>query len=200
MSAFKITVKAAKDDVSPEKLAKLHNYAPGFADSVKRVKEKAEGQWGWCTVDVTASYKHGDKTFEATESMGGSSYYNEADFIVNSGYFDDMVKRAIADLKIKLRDAGIIPEDEGKYERLVEELVGIMQQYGNLQKDQMTFKLRKALERKDALSKFAQSAWNGCMANPESLSKIPADKKARALKIIEELSNMRPAPTGADKK
>jgi hypothetical protein len=74
---------------------------------------------------------------------------------------------------------------------MVAELVAIMERYGNLATPQMVAKLNKSQQRPEALAKFAESAWCGCMANPESLSKLPADVKARAKDIIVELSKLK---------
>ncbi len=74
---------------------------------------------------------------------------------------------------------------------MVAELVAIMEKYGNLATPQMVAKLNKSLQRPEALAKFAESAWCGCMANPESLSKLPADVKARAKDIIVEISKLK---------
>lgn len=74
---------------------------------------------------------------------------------------------------------------------MVAELCAIMEKYGNLTTPQMVAKLNKSLQRPEALAKFAESAWCGCMANPESLSRLPADVKARAKDIIVELSKLK---------
>lgn len=50
--------------------------------------------WAWANVLVTAEW-HG---LTGTDSLGGCSYKDEADFIQNSGYYDDMVSNAIDEL------------------------------------------------------------------------------------------------------
>lgn len=46
--------------------------------------------WAWASVIVKATWG----PLEGTDSLGGCSYKDEADFIANSGYYDDMVQNA----------------------------------------------------------------------------------------------------------
>jgi hypothetical protein len=43
-------------------------------------------EWAWCSVRVVGTYKG----IEEDDFLGGCSYESEKDFIVNSGYYDDM--------------------------------------------------------------------------------------------------------------
>ncbi len=109
-SSFTITLKAHQENITPGRLAKLHGCAPGFAESVKKTQKTADGHWGWCTAMLTAEYRVDDEvTHVGTATLGACSYFSAADFIANSGYFDDMVKEAIAELKTKLLADKIAP-------------------------------------------------------------------------------------------
>lgn len=109
-SSFTITLKAYEDDVSPARIAKIHGYPADFVKSVKEVQKKAEFPWGWCTVMLSAEYRVNDEAIQvSSQTLSGSSYLNAADFVVNSDYFDDMLKTAIAGLKATLLAAGLAP-------------------------------------------------------------------------------------------
>ena len=112
-SSFTITLKAYEDDVSPARIAKIHGYPAGFVKSVKEVQKKSDGQWGWCTAMLTAEYRVNDEVVHvASQTVSGSSYLNAADFVVNSDYFDDMLKTVVAELKAKLLATGLAPTPE----------------------------------------------------------------------------------------
>ena len=95
-----ITVSAEENDISPEEsydipgIKRSTRDAEGFVDAVDEMIEK-HGLWGWCQVTVTV--RLGPLTGEA--HMGGCSYESEDDFIQSSGYYNDMVSDAIADLQ-----------------------------------------------------------------------------------------------------
>ena len=55
--------------------------------------------WAWASVSVTAKFGR----FEAVNYLGGCSYKDEADFINNSGYYEDMKDEAIEDLNAQLQ-------------------------------------------------------------------------------------------------
>lgn len=55
--------------------------------------------WAWCCVKVTVSYKG---LLSHDEYLGCCSYEDQADFIKNSGYYDDMVEAGISELQKQL--------------------------------------------------------------------------------------------------
>ena len=87
---MKIKIEAFPEDVSPEEAQRTCGYASDFAEAVREVEAKAEAPWGWCTVKVTVNK---GQNF-GVAWLGQCSYYNELDFVENSGYFLDMVKEA----------------------------------------------------------------------------------------------------------
>jgi hypothetical protein len=58
--------------------------------------------WAWAHVIVRASYAG----LDATESLGGCNYRDEADFRAPGGYFDDMRATVIEDLAKALEATG----------------------------------------------------------------------------------------------
>jgi hypothetical protein len=97
-----IKLQAEREDISPARLAKHHGYVEGFAAAVAKVRKEAVGRWGWCSVKLTVTLKRDSKTITGTSYLGGCSYYNELDFIENSGYFDSMLADAVAEARQKL--------------------------------------------------------------------------------------------------
>ena len=95
-----ITLRAEENDIGPEEsydipgIKRSTRDAEGFVDAVNEMIEK-HGLWGWCQVTVTV--RLGPLTGEA--HISGCSYESEDDFIQSSGYYDDMVSDAIADLQ-----------------------------------------------------------------------------------------------------
>jgi hypothetical protein len=57
-------------------------------------------EWAWCSVNVKAKWKG----LEGNDYLGGCSYESEKDFIVNSGYYQDMKQIAYDDLISNLED------------------------------------------------------------------------------------------------
>lgn len=96
---MKIELTTEKEDITPEHAEKIHGYAPGFAQAVRKVKEESEGGWWWCTVKLTVTFKKNGENHQGTAYLGECSYKNAEDFITSSGYFNDMVKEAIIDAK-----------------------------------------------------------------------------------------------------
>jgi hypothetical protein len=95
-----INIKATKELCSPEEMERNQGFCKGFAESVRKMMEKAKGNWGWCEASVTVKFKDDNgKTLTGTDYLGGCSYIDEFDFIKNSGYFADMVYEAIRDAK-----------------------------------------------------------------------------------------------------
>lgn len=61
---------------------------------------RAGNQWAWCVVRCTASFAGR----EGIDYLGQCSYRNEADFVKNSGYADDMRDAALEQLEMQLQD------------------------------------------------------------------------------------------------
>jgi hypothetical protein len=97
-----ITFHAEKEEYSPEHGEKTQGYAKGFAEAVREQLKKSR-TWGWCTVRVDATAKFGPpgNRREVTGSayLGECSYSSEEDFVLNSGYTQDKIEEALADLK-----------------------------------------------------------------------------------------------------
>jgi hypothetical protein len=95
-----ITLRAEENDIGPEESYNIPGIkqsprdAKHFVDAVEDMIDK-HGLWGWCQVTLTA--RVGPLKGEA--HMGGCSYESDDDFIQNSGYYNDMVSDAIADLQ-----------------------------------------------------------------------------------------------------
>lgn len=81
-----IPIKGNASAIDPETDAKNEAWI--------RHELKAGNEWAWCRVTITASWQglHG------TDSLGGCSYRNEADFTQEGGYYTDMRKAALSDL------------------------------------------------------------------------------------------------------
>ncbi len=110
---MKVTIKvtAVKEEMTPERAEKTQKYAEGFAKSVRGQMADARklnprSRWGWCTVDVTATVQTEDGTVgEGRDSLGQCSYTSDLDFVLNSGYYEDMVATATAGAMAALRTA-----------------------------------------------------------------------------------------------
>lgn len=92
---MKIEIIAEKEDITPSRLARTQGYVEGFSEAVREVKKQAEGRWGWCTAVVRVTTKRG----VGEASLGACSYYSAEDFVTNSGYFNSMLKDALADIE-----------------------------------------------------------------------------------------------------
>jgi len=57
--------------------------------------------WAWATVRVVAEYDGIDDVY-GDDYLGCCTYDDEYDFRANSGYYDDMIRRACDDLREKL--------------------------------------------------------------------------------------------------
>jgi len=90
---MKIELTTQLEDRTPEEAGV--GYAEGFADAVHGVEDKAESDWGWCTVVVTVTTDKGT----GTTYLGECSYESAIDFIKTSGYFADMVEEALAEIE-----------------------------------------------------------------------------------------------------
>jgi hypothetical protein len=56
--------------------------------------------WAWCSVRVSAKFKGR----EGTDYLGCCSYKDKADFVKNSGYYEDMKRSAYDDLINSLKE------------------------------------------------------------------------------------------------
>ena len=90
---MKIELFAEPEDVSPEHVEEA---SEGFAAAVREVMGDAVDPWGWCTVIVRVTTPDG----VGEDTLGECSYTSALDFIQNSGYFLDMVKDALEEIKV----------------------------------------------------------------------------------------------------
>lgn len=107
---IQITLTTEPEDDTPEHSERVTGSAPGYAKAVRKVMKTAEGRWGWCNAKVEAKTTHKDREFVATNWLGNCSYYSAQDFVENSGYFEQMVKEAVADLCLQLKKADNVQE------------------------------------------------------------------------------------------
>jgi hypothetical protein len=97
---LRIVIDAEDEDVSPEEsylmpgVKELDADGERFVAAVEEMRDE-HGEWGWCQVTVTVSLG----PLEGYAYMGGCSYESSTDFEQNSGYFDQMVNEAIAELQ-----------------------------------------------------------------------------------------------------
>lgn len=96
----KYTVSVVQDDVE-----RLHGSFSCGDDALDHEIEKGilarldcGDVWAWADVTVTAECEG----FKGTDALCGCSYDDEDDFRANSGYFDDMCKRALDNLRATL--------------------------------------------------------------------------------------------------
>jgi len=91
---IQITVEPVEEYITPEEAGK--DCAPGYAEAVYEMQRQYNSPWNWCTVKVTAKVP----MLEAlgVQYLGCCSYKDKKDFIENSGYYEDMVMEAIAQL------------------------------------------------------------------------------------------------------
>jgi hypothetical protein len=88
-----ITIEALAEDETPEHSERVTHSMEGYAKAVRENMKTAQGRWGWCTVKVTATIG----TVEGTDYLGNCSYKSSEDFILNSGYFGQMVDAAVGE-------------------------------------------------------------------------------------------------------
>lgn len=100
-----VSLKPESEDCTPEQAEKQHGYVEGFAASVRRMMKK-DRLWGWCCVKctVTVFFQNEGKNYSVIgeEYLGGCSYASEADFVLNSMYYDDMVRSCTKEAMGKL--------------------------------------------------------------------------------------------------
>lgn len=75
------------------------DYDPQVKAAFKKM-HKEHPKWGWCSIAVTVTLKNatGHFTPSGTAYLGHCSYENKGDFILNSGYYKQMVKEAAEDM------------------------------------------------------------------------------------------------------
>lgn len=54
--------------------------------------------WAWASVKVMVTPKSGRHVLTGCSYLGGCNYRDQQDFLVNSGYYEDMVTEALQDL------------------------------------------------------------------------------------------------------
>jgi len=64
------------------------------------IKNSEWNPWAWCAIRVTANWNN----LIGEDYLGGCSYENERDFILNSGYYEDMKQFALDDLNNKVNN------------------------------------------------------------------------------------------------
>lgn len=90
-----IRVIAEDEDISIKQAAK--GCCPDFEEAVRAMKRKSR-RWGWCCVHIIVSLKSNPE-ITGDAYLGCCSYESRKDFIENSGYYDQMVDDAVADMK-----------------------------------------------------------------------------------------------------
>lgn len=73
-------------------------YGEDFRTAVREMRQHNR-RWGWCQVTVMVKLKKGPQDLEGNAYLGECSYKSRQDFIDHSGYYEDMVKDALADLQ-----------------------------------------------------------------------------------------------------
>lgn len=75
----------------------------GTRAEIQAVIDLADGDWGWCDVEVVATWG----IWSASDYLGGCSYESEADFTGPSGsdYYADMKTTALANLNDEIAGA-----------------------------------------------------------------------------------------------
>lgn len=133
---MKITLTTIPEDISPEQAEKWHGYAEGFAESVKQVQDSIESssdlQWGWCTVKVSVEIEDKYNGIKRTGDayLGLCSYKSAADFIANSGYFQDLVSEALHNARpVKLQSRAAVAPESGDSSPAVEHSLSIQQDH-----------------------------------------------------------------------
>ena len=90
-------------DVTPEESFATEEPELDRAECERIHQDVARGNtWAWCMVTVTAEVTIDGETFKGRATLGGCSYYSEADFREPGGYFDDMCVEAFNDLAASL--------------------------------------------------------------------------------------------------
>ena len=105
-TGLQVVVPEISVHVEPDALPVRGNaMASGDDDYDKPVEDKIladmeDNVWAWACVEVRASY--GGLT--CSDYLGACSYKDEEDFVKNSGYYEDMVKEACAQLAFEVRN------------------------------------------------------------------------------------------------
>ncbi len=89
-------------------------------DQIQWVRDQMEmgNEWGWCSVEVRASWtdQESGRTFTGSDYLGGCSYESEEDFKVG-GYYEQMQEEAYDELLLNAEDSdtgmkGLRPQGE----------------------------------------------------------------------------------------
>jgi hypothetical protein len=95
-----ITIRPEEEDCTPEESYRVPGVQHNEAD-VKRFVDAANemvdehGLWGWCQVRLTAELG----PLKGNAYLSGCSYEDTEDFEQSSGYTDQMLKEALAELQ-----------------------------------------------------------------------------------------------------
>jgi hypothetical protein len=96
INEVEFTVTCEPEDIDP------HSQFDDDSIAEQILKDLEWNEWAWCSVKVTAKWAG----FEGVDYLGGCSYLDEADFRQPGGYFEDMQKEALTDLKRNIERAG----------------------------------------------------------------------------------------------
>ena len=69
-----------------------------LAEDLVREELEDGNEWAWCMAQVEVTDMDSDNENTESDYLGACSYKSKADFIKNSGYYDDMVKTCIEQL------------------------------------------------------------------------------------------------------
>jgi len=109
---IQITVEPVEEWISPEESGK--DAAPGFAEAVRKMQADHDDPWNWCTAKVTAKVPGLEAC--GVKYLGCCCYKDKQDFVENSGYYEDMVMEAIAELHDEVFKAVHSLKDLGLFE------------------------------------------------------------------------------------
>jgi hypothetical protein len=107
---IEIEVRALPEDMTISEYAKASGLHDNYKSAVKEVIKRARAIdrhsiWGWCCAEVVATIDLGSIRLVGRDILGACSHESELDFVMNSGYYDDMVvtatNEALARLDVK---------------------------------------------------------------------------------------------------
>src|SRR3972149_4055343 len=99
----KYAVEIAPEDIPPEGNAIASGDAAVGAEYIANIRRRLENGdlWAWCCVKVSARWGG----FEGVDYLGACCYEDEASFMQDGGYYQDMKERALEDLESQLQSA-----------------------------------------------------------------------------------------------
>lgn len=88
------------EEESPEDL--IHVSTQADRNFIARIRRKAQwNPWAWACIETRVRLKEFPE-LHASSYLGGCNYNSEKEFRTASGYFNDLVKEALAELQQKL--------------------------------------------------------------------------------------------------